>query len=109
MPSAAISNESAGSKCNVDAAIVAVTIAGTATLVNGSPTGSTNNNSTQTKSIGAKKAPVVKAALSPPSPANETAMTNAKLNKNVATTEYEYSIDAYKGTILEWDKETDHD
>ncbi len=25
------------------------------------------------------------------------------------STEYDYSIDAYKGTILEWDKDTDHD
>lgn len=24
-------------------------------------------------------------------------------------TEYDYTIDAFKGSILEWDKDTDHD
>ena len=40
---------------------------------------------------------------------NDDGMSVYEIEFRKGSTEYEYSIDAYKGTILEWDKETDHD
>ena len=40
---------------------------------------------------------------------NDDGMSVYEIEFRKGSTEYEYSIDAYKGAILEWDKETDHD
>ena len=40
---------------------------------------------------------------------NDDGMSVYEIEFRKGSTEYEYLIDAYKGTILEWDKETDHD
>ncbi len=84
MPSAARSKERAGSILREEAAMVAMTMAGTATLVSGKADTFTKRPKAHTSSMGAKKAPAENEVLSPSMPANEMAVMKAKLNRHVA-------------------------